>query len=57
MRKLVILMELMKEAEGKSIDKMLPMIMEANKSYRLKICFTKDESDIMIDALTKKHVT
>lgn len=53
-RKLVILMELMKEAEGKSIDKMLPMIMEANKKLQAQnLSFTKDESDIMIDALTK----
>lgn len=53
-RKLAILMELMKEAEGKPMDKLIPLIVNTNK--RLKdqnLTFSKDESDIMIEILTK----
>ena len=53
-RKLVVLMELMKESEGKSMDKLLPLIMDANKKLQAQnLSFTKDESDLMIDVLTK----
>lgn len=53
-RKLVILMELIKEAEGKSMDKMLPLIIKANKKLQdQNLAFTKDESDLMIEVLTK----
>lgn len=53
-RKLAILLDLVKEAEGKSMDKLIPLIVSTNK--RLKednLTFTKDESDIMIEILTK----
>lgn len=53
-RKLVILMELIKEAEGKPMDKMLPLIIKTNKKLQdQNLAFTKDESDLMIEALTK----
>jgi hypothetical protein len=53
-RKLTILLELMKEAEGKPMDKMLPLLMQTNKKLQQQnLNFTKDESDIMIDLLTK----
>lgn len=53
-RKLVILMELMKEAEGKSMDKLLPLIINTNKKLKdQNLAFTKDESDLMIEVLTK----
>ena len=54
-RKLLILMELMKEAEGKSMDKLLPLIINTNKKLQdQNLSFTKDESDLMIEVLTKK---
>ncbi|NLO10787.1 MAG: hypothetical protein GX129_13105 [Clostridiales bacterium] len=53
-RKLVILMELMKEAEGKSMDKLLPLIINTNKKLKEQnLAFTKDESDLMIEVLTR----
>lgn len=53
-RKLAILLELVKEAEGKPTDKILPIIMNANKKLKEQdLSFTKDESDLMIDVLSK----
>jgi len=53
-RKLVVLMELIKKAEGKSIDELLPLIISTNKKLQEQnLTFTKDESEIMIDILTK----
>ena len=47
-------MELIKEAEGKSMDKMLPLIIKTNKKLQdQNLAFTKDESDLMIEVLTK----
>ncbi len=53
-RKLAVLMEVMKEAEGKSMDKILPLIMNTNKRLQEQsLSFTKDESDLMLELLTK----
>ena len=53
-KKLAILMELMKEAEGKPMDKLLPLLMTTNKRLQEQnLTFTKDESDMMIEILTK----
>lgn len=53
-RKIAILMELVKEAEGKSIDKLIPLIINANKKLQAQnLSFTKDESELMIEVLTK----
>lgn len=53
-RKLAILMELVKEAEGKSMDKMLPLIISTNKKLQNQnLSFSKDESDFMMETLTK----
>lgn len=53
-RKLAVLMELMKEAEGKPMDQLLPILMNANKKLQQQnINFTKDESDLMLDLLSK----
>jgi hypothetical protein len=53
-RKLVILMELIKEAEGKPIDKVLPLIIKTNKKLQdQNLTFTSDERDLMLEALTK----
>ncbi|MBP1755011.1 MAG: hypothetical protein H6Q59_1409 [Firmicutes bacterium] len=53
-KKLAILLELMKESEGKPMDKLLPLLMTTNKRLQEQnLTFTKDESDLMIDILTK----
>lgn len=53
-RKLAILMDVVKEAEGKSMDKLLPLIINTNKKLQdQNLNFTKDESDLMMEILTK----
>lgn len=53
-RKLTILLEIMKEAEGKPMDKLIPLMMNANNRLQEQnLSFSKDESDVMIDLLTK----
>ncbi|MDF2539307.1 MAG: hypothetical protein K0S76_2328 [Herbinix sp.] len=53
-RKLKILVELAKEAEGKPMDKLLPMIMSAQKKIQEQdLALSKDESDFMIELLSK----
>jgi hypothetical protein len=53
-RKLAILLEVAKEAEGKSMDKLIPLLMNANqKIQKQNMTFSKDETDVMIDILTK----
>lgn len=53
-RKLAILMEVMKEAEGKPMDKLIPLIMQTNKRLQQQnLTFTKDESDVMLELMTK----
>jgi len=53
-RKLSILLEIMREAEGKSMDQLLPLMMNANKKLQSQnLNFSKDESEVMIDLLTR----
>jgi hypothetical protein len=53
-RKLAILLDLVKSAEGKPLDKLMPIIMETNKKLNEQdLTFNKDESDIMMEILTK----
>jgi len=53
-RKLTILLDLMKEAEGKPTDKIIPLVMNTNKKLKEQdLTFTKDESDLMVEILTK----
>jgi hypothetical protein len=53
-RKLAVLLELVKEAEGKPMDKLIPLIVNANKKLQQQnLSFSKDESDLMIEILTK----
>ncbi len=53
-RKLSILLDLMKEVEGKSLDQVFPLLMNTNKRLQEQnMAFSKDESDIMIEILTK----
>lgn len=56
-RKMTILLELMKEAEGKPMDKLVPLLMSTNKKLQQQnMSFDKDESDVMIEVLTR-HLT
>lgn len=53
-RKLAILLELVKETEGKPMDQLLPVLLTANK--RLKdqnMTFTKEESEMLIELVSK----
>lgn len=53
-RKLAVLMELIKQSEGKSMEQLLPLLMSTNKKLKdQNLTFTKDESDMMIEILTK----
>jgi hypothetical protein len=53
-RKMAILLELVKEAEGKPMDKLVPLLVNANKRLQQQnMTFTKDESDIMMEILSK----
>lgn len=53
-RKLTILLELAKEAEGKSMDQLLPLMMSTTgKLKEQNLSFSTDESNLMIELLTK----
>lgn len=53
-RKMAVLLQLMKEAEGKPMDKLIPLLMNTNKKLQQQnLTFTKEESEIMLDLLTK----
>lgn len=53
-RKLTILLELMKEAEGKQMDKLVPLLVNTNKKLQQQnLNFSKDESEFMLEILTK----
>jgi hypothetical protein len=53
-RKLNILLELIKEADGKPMDKLIPLLVNANKKVQQQnMSFSKDESDVVIDLLSK----
>jgi hypothetical protein len=44
----------MKEAEGKPFDQVLPLLMRTNKRLQEQnLVFSKEESELMIDLLTK----
>lgn len=53
-RKMAILLEVAKEAEGKPMDQLLPLMMNVNKKVQQqKMSFSKDESDTLLEILTK----
>jgi predicted transglutaminase-like cysteine proteinase len=52
--KMAILLEIVKEAEGKSMEQLIPLLMSVNKRLQQQhMTITKDESDLMLDAITK----
>ncbi|MDF2845171.1 MAG: hypothetical protein K0R00_3597 [Herbinix sp.] len=53
-RKMAVLLDLIKESEGKSMDKLVPLLMNTNKRLQQQnLTFTKEESSLMIDLLTR----
>lgn len=53
-RKLSILMDLVNDSEGKPMDKLIPLLMNTQKKLQKQnLSFSKDESDLMIEILTK----
>jgi len=53
-RKLTILLELVTESEGKPMDKLIPLLMNTQKKLQKQnLTFSKDESDLMVEILTK----
>lgn len=53
-RKMAILLDLMKEAEGKPMDKLVPLLVNTNKRLQQQnMAFNKDETDVMMEVLTK----
>lgn len=53
-RKLAILLEVVKEAEGKPMDKLIPLMMNTNKRLQEQdLTFNKDESEILMEIFTK----
>jgi len=54
-RKMAILTDLMKQAEGKTMEQLIPLLISTNKKLRQQnLTFTKEESQILLDILTKK---
>lgn len=52
-RKLAILVDLANEAEGKSAEKALPLLISANAKLKaLGLTFTTQESDLIVEILT-----
>ncbi len=53
-KKLAILLELVQDADGKPMDKLIPLLMNTQKKLQKQhLSFTKEESDLMIEILTK----
>jgi hypothetical protein len=52
-RKLAILVDLANEAEGKTAEKALPLLISANAKLKaLGLTFTTQETDLIVDILT-----
>ena len=53
-RKMTIFLELMKEAEGKPMEQLVPLLMNVNKKLtQQNMAFSKEESDVLMEILTK----
>ena len=53
-RKIAVLIDLIKEADGKPLDKVLPIFIKANKKLqKQQLSFNKDENEILIDLLSR----
>jgi hypothetical protein len=53
-RKMTIFLELMKEADGKPMEQLVPLLMNANKKLQQQnMAFSKDESEVLMEILTK----
>ncbi len=53
-RKMTIFLELMKEADGKPMEQLVPLLMNANKKLQQQnMAFSKEESEVLMEILTK----
>lgn len=53
-RKMAILLDFIKQTDGKTMEQLLPMFLSTNKRLQQQnLSLTKDESEIIIDVLTK----
>lgn len=53
-RKMAILLELMQKAEGKPMEQLIPLLIAANRRLQQQnMTFTKEESEVIIDVLTR----
>lgn len=53
-RKMAILLQLVKEAEGKPMEQLIPLLVAANKKLKQQnMTFTPEERDAVIDVITK----
>lgn len=53
-KKLAVLIELINEAEGKPLDKSLPILMKANTKLKsMNLSFSNDETNLILEVLTK----
>ncbi len=53
-RKLSILMDLVNDADGKPMDKLVPLLMNTQKKLQKQnLNFSQDETDLMLEILTK----
>lgn len=52
-RKLAVLVDLINEAEGKPLDKSLPILLKANTKLKaMNLSFTPSETDLVLEILT-----
>lgn len=53
-RKMAILLDFIKHAEGKSMEQLIPMFISTNKRLQQQnLSLTKEESEVIMDVLSK----
>lgn len=53
-RKMDIFLELIREADGKPLDQLVPLLIATNKKLQKQnMAFNKDEADVLLEVLTK----
>lgn len=53
-RKMALLLEIVKEADGKSMEQLIPIMMNVNKRLQQQnMNFSKDETDLMMEAISR----
>jgi hypothetical protein len=53
-RKMAVLLDLVRQADGKPMEQLIPLLTTANKRLQQQnMTFTKEESEVVIDVLTR----